>query len=75
MKVFGQIDFDDEQRHREGEDAVSQGIEPALRNKLVGLRPSSFPVRECTCGPSTGQERRRSHPAPNCQSGPRRNTR
>ena len=37
MEVFRQIEFDDEERHREGEDAVGQGIEPALRNKLFGL--------------------------------------
>jgi hypothetical protein len=37
MEVFRQLEFDHEERHREGEDAVGQGIEPALRNKLLGL--------------------------------------
>ena len=41
---ISQIEFDDEERHREGEDAVGQGIEPALRNKLPWARPSSSPV-------------------------------
>src|SRR6476469_8946710 len=43
MKVFGQIEIDDKQRHGEGENAVGQGIEPAFGNKLIGFshRPSA----------------------------------
>jgi hypothetical protein len=37
MEVFRQIEIDDEQRHREGENAVGQRVESAFRNKLLGL--------------------------------------
>src|SRR5262245_35602032 len=37
MEVFWQMEIDDEQRHREGENGVGQGIEPGFRNKLLGL--------------------------------------
>jgi hypothetical protein len=44
MKVFRQIEIDDKQRHREGENAVGQGIEPAFRNKLLGFSHDPSPV-------------------------------
>src|SRR5207248_4822139 len=44
MKVLRQIEIDDKQRHREGENAVGQGIEPAFRNKLLGFNHHPFPV-------------------------------
>src|SRR5215211_6953364 len=46
MKVLRQIEIDDEQRHREGENAVGQGIEPAFRNKLLGFSHHPSPVFE-----------------------------
>jgi hypothetical protein len=33
VKSFRQLDVDDEQRHREGEDGVRQGLEPAPREE------------------------------------------
>src|SRR4051794_21626452 len=37
MKVLRQIEIDDKQRHREGENAIGQGVEPAFGNKLLGF--------------------------------------
>ena len=44
MKVLRQIEIDDKQRHREGENAVGQGIEPGFRNKLLGFNHHPSPV-------------------------------
>jgi len=37
IEALGQVDIDDEHRHREGEDAVGQGVEPRLGDECEGF--------------------------------------